>query len=343
MSPEDFLSSARQVFTRQTDEFRSTLAITIDQVQSMLPTDGSVDGETDHAALGDFASGRIDTDRFASLVVRKRAVEPATTGVIERALSTLSGLAVQGEALDLVNVSSGASLHAAVATALANIGRAFGAARVIAAVRSGRYAPETHDSDLEGFPFARWNRTERRIAPPLLIELDGADLHAGALEQFLDGSMRFVLLVRGEATAAPLVRSISPSVFVMQTGDADDLQRMLAWDGPGVAAIVPEGAARFVHDPREGDAPSDRLSVEHLPEDQPRSGVGGISLAQQLEHLRLLSALATPAPTSAATPEENEAVTRGAPAPGGSNGSSADPVDKLATWLLGAADLSDLP
>jgi hypothetical protein len=340
MSPDDPLTPVREALARATEDFHSSLATTIDQVQAMLPTDESGDGtEPVHAALGDFASGRIDTARFASLVVRKRAFEPATSGVIERALTTLTGLAAQGEALSCVNVSPGESLHGAVSTALAQVGRAFGAARVIGLVRSGRYESSPHDRDLEGFAFARWNRSERRLAPPLLIEVDGADLQAGALTEFLDGTMRFVFLVRGESAAAPLARLISPGVFVMQCADGADAARLAGWNGPGVAAIVPEDCARFVHDPEGGADVWDRLTVEHLPVEEPKTPVGGISVAQQIELMNLVSAFANK-PATAPTPPSNAPA---ATAAIGSNGAAAEPVDKLAAWLLASADLTDLP
>ncbi|MHC4845768.1 MAG: hypothetical protein ACYTCU_06375, partial [Planctomycetota bacterium] len=338
MSPEDHLHPVREALARATEDFHSSLATTIDQVQALLPADDSADGaEPEHAALGDFASGRIDTARFASLVVRKRALEPATSGVIERALATLTGLAAQGETLSCVNVSPGESLHGAVSAALAQVGRAFGAARVIGLVRSGRYESSPHDRDLEGFPFARWNRAERRLAPPLLIEVDGADLQAGALTEFLDGAMRFVFLVRGACPPAPLARLISPGLFVMQCAEAADVARLAGWDGPGVAAIVPEGCARFVHDPAGGPEVWDRLALDHLPEEEPKNPVGGISVAQQVEQLRLLSAfLVKPEAAPAPMPTADAAA---APAGGGANGTTAEPADKLAAWLLASADL----
>ncbi|RKY21219.1 MAG: hypothetical protein DRQ55_05160 [Planctomycetota bacterium] len=360
MSPEDTRARAGAGFAAATEAFFASLASTIEQLRAMLPAGAAVDNDAaDPAPLGNFALGRIDPARFASLVLRERALDPDASGAMERALATLSGLARQGEQLTSVKLAPGESLHAAVSAALAQVGRAFGAARVAALARSDQYEPARHDRDLERFPFARWNRAERRLAPPLLIELDGADLHAGALAEFLDGQMRFVFVLRGEASPAPLAGLVSPGVFVAQAADAESLERMFAWGGPGLAALVPEPCARFVHDPEGGLQSFERLTLEHLPEQAPAGSVGGISRAQQSAQLRQLQDLAAPvtpavsappAPVAArpsapdaiaaaprpATPDEIAAASAATPP-------TPDPIDKLAAWLLAAADLSDLP
>jgi hypothetical protein len=68
-----------------------------------------------------------------------------------------------------------------VAAALAGIGRAFGAARGGARARRRSGDDDTSDDRLAGFPFRRWNRAERQIAPPLVVEVDGGDLQVGGL------------------------------------------------------------------------------------------------------------------------------------------------------------------
>jgi hypothetical protein len=121
---------------------------------------------------------------------------------------------------------------------------------------------------------------------------------------------------------------------VLQTSDGQGLDRLAAWDGPGIAALVPESAARFVHDPAAGGAHGKRLSITAVPEQVPRRAVGGLSAAQQTEELGLLRSLAVAdardgAPAAAATAAEG-----GGPRP--------EPADKLAAWLLSQVDLSDL-
>ncbi len=121
-------------------------------------------------------------------------------------------------------------------------------------MRGGRYRPAEHDSLLDAAEFRAWNKAERRFAPPLVVEVDGADLHAGALLDFADGREKIVLVVRGAMPPAPLVRCITPGTFVLQTVDGTRPRPLAAFDGPAIAALVPEGAAVFLHDPGAGAA-----------------------------------------------------------------------------------------
>ena len=124
---------------------------------------------------------------------------------------------------------------------------------------------------------------------------------------------------------------------MVQSHDAKGLNRFAAWDGPGIAALMPEQAARFVHDPAAGTAPWDRLSIGSVPLDDPTRPVGGFSARQQVEELRQLTELAAgPSPTAIARAEPTAA------APAGDPEAPPDPVDKLAAWLLNQADLTDV-
>jgi hypothetical protein len=89
---------------------------------------------------------------------------------------------------------------------------------------------------------------------------------------------------------------------------------------------VPEGAARFVHDPKAGRTAGERLRIDHLPADAPRKAIDGISAAQQADDLAMLVSLSQ---AGAGT---------GAPAAAGS--APANPVDQLASWLLAQTDLT---
>jgi hypothetical protein len=179
--------------------------------------------------------------------------------------------------------------------------------------------------------FEAWNTGERRLAPPLVVELEGADLRAADLSDFLDGNVKFVLLVNGEAPPAPLVRLITPSTFVLQTSDETGIDRFAAAKPPAIAAVMPSSAARFVHDPAGGDLLSDRLEIFQLPEKPPRKKLGGVSAWQQREELAQLQNLArgpgAPATTEARAPEATKQVTS---------------PEKLAAWLLLQTDLNNL-
>jgi hypothetical protein len=101
-------------------------------------------------------------------------------------------------------------------------------------------------------------------------------------------------------------------VLVIESASTEQLSKLAGFDGPAVAALVPEGASTFVHDPRAGPVLHDRLLIDHLAGPPGRS-LGSRSAWQQREelaHLTLLSKIAA---------EENAQV------------------DTLATWLLNAS------
>lgn len=277
------------------------------------------------AALGPLGAAHLDTDRLAPLF---GPAEPAFSGPALRAVELAVAVLRAEAGLELVphlELAPGANLTESVRAALARAGRVFGAAHVVAVARNGRYDQAGHGSWLESYPFARWNRRERQLAPPLVVSLDGADLKVGGLAEFLDGGVTVVLLVR-DAVAPPaaLVRLVSPGVFVAQTLDGEALAAAAGRTGPSIVAWVPAGSAGFVHDPDESPALSARLRLlsDAVP---PRRGLGGQSATQLAEELRQLEAMAglATAPAGAVTP-----------------GDSAHPVDRLAAWILTQADLT---
>lgn len=309
------------------DAFRDALATAVEEVRSFLASRETTSDKKvarEEHSLGTFAAGRVNPERFTSLLAQTLTIDDVAGERIERAFSTLQALAQDQEALGFVSVEPGASLRDTVAAKLAQVGRAFGAAHVVRAARAGTYEEEEHGAQLDGFPFARWGPAEREIAPPLCVEVSGTDLQAGGLTEFLDGRLKLVLLVDGDCSPAPLARLITPNTFVVQTADPKVLAAFVRHRGPGVAAIVPEGAAQFAHDPRAGDEPADRISIEHTPEEAPRKPCGAISVTQQAEDLAALHALAG---ARSGLDVQND---------------GADPTNKLAAWLLSQTDLKDL-
>lgn len=329
--PSDANRSALKAVAGARAAFHSAVATAVDQVQTYLSAHRSpVNGRSERAAveLGQFAAGRIDPDRFSSFFADGEEPDAETLARVEAAADVLAGISKDADDLYSVEVPSGGDLRDTVATALAEAGRAFGAARVVDLARTGRYDAATHDEFLATFPPRMWNRAERQIAPPLVVTVDGSDLRVGGLAEFLDGAQKIVLVARGDAPPAALVRLVTPGVFVMQTADAADLARIAGVDGPAVAAIVPERAARFTHDPAAGATPAARLSVAALPEEAPRKPLGRLTIFQQSEELMQLRALA--AATAAAEGEEG-------PEPAADTAKL--PGDKLAAWLLRQANL----
>lgn len=309
--------------------FRSSLALALEQMRGFLAAQQSAagqDGPPEKAMLGAFAAGRIDFERFGSLLDRAPSVDAFSLGRIEDAYEVLRELE-QGR-IGEVHAEPHGDLREAVSRGLGAVGRAFGAARVFELARTGRYREAEHGSFLDAFPFHRWSRAERLVAPPLVVHAEGRGLRAEPLAEFLDGAVKIVLVVTGEAPLVPLVRLVTPGTFVLQTRDGKGLDRLAAWSGPGIAALVPEGAALFLHDPSLGANAWDRMHVEILPE-AGRVPRGGRSAKQEAEEVSQLRALAARPPEPPPVPVAAAAAVEGA----------ADPADRLAAWLLAQAEV----
>lgn len=347
--PEPATGLALAAVERQRKAFRSALVLTIEQVRSRLDSESARDeqpGRRAAAELGSFAKGRIDPERFAMLTSSSRTDDTGWLAPSRRALETLRAVLARGDELYRVEVERGGDLYAAVERALGEAGRAFGAARLVELARAGRYAASEHDSMLDGLPFREWSAAERAKAPPLVIEVEGQDLVAGGLAGFLDGAIKILLIAHGQTSPAPLIRLVTPGILVMQTSEPDDLTIVGESEGPAIAALVPRGAGQFVHRPTAG------IEIRHLPEEEPRRALGQISAFQQVEELRSLRTLArssaeaarvkgTTGPAAETNGRGLSAESAGAPVPS-EIARAAEPVDKLAAWLLQQADLSDL-
>ncbi len=312
-------------------EFRTLVEGALAQAEAFLAAQGA--SSEDEAAraraeLGVFSSARVDAAAFASLFPKARRVDAAGLDAMRRAVEVLRSVSARGNDLFVVNVPSGARLGAAVSGALSATGRAFGAAMLADQVRGGRYQPAQHDHLLDDIEFLDWSKTERRVAPPLVVEVDGVDVHAGALTDFADGREKLVLVVRGPCAPAPLARCLTPGTLVLQTTDGSGLDRVASFDGPAIAAMMPQGAAVFMHDPLGGREPWQRITVHHL-SDAPKRAIGGLSAFQMGQDVSLLADLAR---TPFAVPAAGGA---GTPAVGAS-----DAVDRIASWLLTQSDLS---
>jgi hypothetical protein len=157
--------------------------------------------------------------------------------------------------------------------------------------------------------------------------VNGADVRAGGLAEFLDGGVHIVLIVDGPCAPAPLVRLVTPGTVVVQTTDATGVDLFSKFEGPSVLAFVPSSAACFVHDPDGGRAAWQRLRIWSRPTTWPRHALGGSSAWQQTEELRQLDALAE-RPSLEGAPVESLVPT-----------GSGDPADRLASWLLDASGL----
>lgn len=340
MPYEQLATDAARALTAPWDRFHSALAEAVEEVRSYLRSHRTVETERDAvgtAALGSFAAGRIDPTRFAALVAREAPTDVDTLSRMSRAFESLSALAARSDGPLRIDVRAGGDLRSEIQRELDGVGRAFGAARVAQLSRTGRYDDLVHRPLLDGIAFRAWTAGERNLAPPLVVSVDGADLTAGDLASFLDGAMKIVLVVRGECPPAPLARLITPGTYVVQTSDPVDLTAFANARGAGAAALVPEDAARFVHDSAGGVTLSERLRIVHVPDSAPRKALGGSSVLQQTEDLRQLAVLA-----AAAAPPP---VVESAPPPVAASAApvavavESDPAGRLAAWLLQQAEI----
>jgi len=323
------LDVVHEALRRCWTDYRESALLAAEEVAGLLRTTreaGPVErAPAFAAALGALGSAHIDFDRLAPFFGTQPALGGTALDAIAAAGVVLREVADTPSAAP-VDLPAGGDLADAVAHALARAGRAFGAAHVVALARSGRYDRAAHESWLQGYPFARWNRRERQLAPPVVVVLSGADLRAAGLAEFLDGQVKLVLVVRDEvAPPAPLVRLITPAAYLVQSHDGTQLLAVAAYPGPGVLAWMPASAAAFVHDPLASPVLGARVRLLSDPP-PPRRGLGGLSAAQLADDLRQLEAIA--GISTAATA-------------GQISGPSEQPVDRLTAWILSQANLAD--
>lgn len=289
--------------------------------------------------LGSFAVGRIDPERFSRLLgVGDAALTPDAIDVLDRADAILAGLLVGGPGAHLLHVETDGDLRDTVKRALTVLGSAYGAARAAELARAGVFDSSEHEALLGGLPYRLWNRAERRIAPPLIVEVGGHDCLPVGLGEFLDGNLVLVLIATGPTTPAPLSRLITPGTFVMQTTDPAELDRLAESDHPGIALVFDEDRpeqAYFVHDPEAGDTPWERLTVTRMPSE---ADVGrGPRAPRWVEELTHLRALAREPAGVAASIGGGTVGTGGGP----DTAPQAAPADRLAAWLLSRTETDE--
>jgi hypothetical protein len=321
----DRVRIALDAVSRQRATYRSAVIAAHERAKGILAAGGGA--ERAALELGQFAGARIDAARFAAINSVDGALDSASRSRIESAASALRSLAETEESSFVVDVPRGGRLRFAVGSALAELGCAFGAAATIELVKAGRFDPQLHTGLIDGLGFDLWGKAERLAAPPLVVRVNGCDLRAGVLTDFLDGGVKIALVVDGTCAPAPLVRLVTPGTFVLQTSDATGIDLFAKFSGPAVMAFVPPSAACFVHDPNVGRSAWQRLRVWSRPSSAPRKALGGLSARQQAEELLQLDALAERPSLESASVESLVPV------------GSGDPTDRLATWLLDASGL----
>ncbi len=299
--------------------FHSAVATASGQVRGLLAGSGNT-ADDQSVALGFFAKGKVNIDRFASFAPKAARIDAAAEAPIRTAQEVLTSLLAEGDDLFVLKLEEGKGLGRQVGNRLEHIGRVFAAARVIELAKNGAYKEDKHAATLERFPFSQWNSSERALAPALVVELTGADFKPAEIVTFLDAKIKFVFNLDGDAPAAALSRVISPAVFVQQETSDAALEAFSAFDGMAVAALLPASAVSFVHDPYAGTTTVERFVTLVFPKEVKKRAIGGLSPAQQAEDYALLESLSV--------------------APVTTGDAASDPAGKLSAWLLNQTDLS---
>ena len=318
MPSEDRTTIALNAIRPSVERFRSAVATTAEEIRGLLAGTGEThDDQT--VALGAFASGHVDVDRFSAFTRPTARVDSDAQAPIAAAQSVLNKLLENGEDLFVLNLADGANLGAQVAEHLSVVGLAFAAAHVTDLAKRGEYREAEHQPLLEGLSWADWSHAERALAPGLVIELAGADFVPAQVAPYLDAGMKILFIVDGDAPAAAMARLVTPGTFVQQASEATALEAFTAFEGAAAAALLPGGSVEFVHDPDAGETTWERFTTLEFPKEIRKRAIGGISAAQQAEDYALLETLAV------------------LPTPSGETGS--DPAGKLSAWLLSQTNL----
>jgi hypothetical protein len=298
--------------------FKSAIAVTTEEIRGLLSGSGE-SSEDQTVALGNFAAGHVDVDRFSSFTRREARVDSEAETPIRAAQGVLNKLLKEGDDLFVLKITEGANLGSCMAHRLAVIGLAFAAAHVTDLAKRGQYRDEEHQLLLDGLAWPDWSQAERALAPGLVIELSGEDFVPAQVAPYLDAGMKIIFVVDGDAPAAAMSRLVTPGVYVQQTGAETPLEAFSAFNGTAAAALLPNGAVEFVHDPDAGETTYERFTMLEFPREVRKRAIGGISAAQQAEDMALLKALAV-VPTL-------------------SGEAASDPAGKLSAWLLSQTNL----
>jgi hypothetical protein len=312
---QDF-DAALQAVAAERSLFRSALAATLEQVRGMMAAGNNGDHAQERlvAELGAFALGRIQADRFSEIARPDIHYKKSLLSSIRHAQQILTATLALGDQLFCIAVEPGGDCFRTIEDALATSGRAFAAAYLVELIRAGRDDQPDNQTLLGPMAPDRWTRTERLVAPPLVVRVMGNDLRVGGLEDLLQGNQKIVLLVDGMAPPAALVRLISPGVFVTQCRSVEDLGRFTAAQTPAIAAVMSEPAAVFTYE-------DGKLDVSYMPAEAPRRPLRVSTAFRQREDLAWLQQLQRMHGALADEAGEQAAET-------------VEPGDKLAAWLL---------
>ena len=318
MPSEQLSKIALEAIRPRLEMFHSAIAVTPEDIRGLLS--GSGESSDDQSiALGHFAKGHVDVERFSAFSKQSSRVDSEAEKPIRAAQDVLKKLLHESDELFVLKLAPGDNLATMVDHRLAVIGLAFAAAHVVDLAKRGKYREEEHSPLLEGLRWADWSRAERALAPGLVIELPGTEFVPAQVAPYLDAGMKIVFVVDGDAPAAAMSRLVTPGVFVQQASGEVPLEAFTAFEGTAAAALLPKGVVSFLHEPDAGETTFERFTTLEFPREIRKRAIGGISVAQQAEDYALLEALAV--------------------VPGATGEAASDPAGKLSAWLLNQTNL----
>ena len=93
----------------RTELFRSAVAAAADQVRGLLAGTGNV-AEDQSVALGKFAQGRVNFDRFAAFTPKAARIDTTAEAPIRAAQEVLKSLLSEGDELFILRLDAGQDL-----------------------------------------------------------------------------------------------------------------------------------------------------------------------------------------------------------------------------------------
>ena len=121
MQSDDRITTVMSALRTPRQTFDAAIVSAIDELSTFLADQRAPAHEhvaQEKVRLGSFAAGRIDVERFASIVGRSAAVPPAALDRIAHVVDLLNSFRVQGDRLYRVRVDPGADLRDTVRDAL---------------------------------------------------------------------------------------------------------------------------------------------------------------------------------------------------------------------------------
>jgi len=123
MASDEQLRIALDAIRPRTELFRSAVAATADKVRGLLAGTGNVTDDQS-MALGRFAQGRVNSERFASFTPKARRIDEIAEVPIRAAQEILQAVLAEGDDLFVLHMEPGQQLSCQVRHRLASIGRA---------------------------------------------------------------------------------------------------------------------------------------------------------------------------------------------------------------------------